>query len=179
MLNNKNIFQNKYNNEYILNLLDIFVSGALLFITPIILQHQLIVGVIVNALLIRCALKHSNKKLLIIALVPNLGALAGGILLGANTQFLALMIPFIWAGNFAIAIVSKKLFLQKKINYFLAVGSGAILKTIILFGSAFALLQFALVPVAFLTVFGINQLLTAIGGAIIAYISIFGFKTKL
>lgn len=172
MLNNKEIFLTKTNNKYILDLLDIFVSGAILFTTPIFLQNQLIVGVIVNALLIRCALKHTTKKLLLVALIPSFGALTSGVLLGTNTSFLALMIPFVWIGNLSIALVTKKLFIEKKMNYFIATISGAIIKTILLFVSAFILLQFSLVPTAFLTVFGINQLLTAIGGAIIVFISL-------
>jgi len=162
---NKNLFfsKNKEREEF----LRFSSYGVLLFLIPIFLSHQLIVGVIVNALIIRAAFDHSLKKVLVLCLLPSLAVVSTGFLFGGLTSFLLLVLPFIWISNFIIAFVSKKLFLGQKKNYFLSTALGSIAKTIFLFVSVAILFLFGLVPAIFLTAFGIMQLFTAESGALI------------
>jgi hypothetical protein len=166
----KNSFRNSYNNNTVITFLDFFVSIGLLFIIPILLQHQLLVGVIVNAILFRTAIKHDLKHLVLATIVPSLGAVASGVLLGTLTQYLIYMVPFIWIGNFLLAYFVRIFFISKKLNYFVSTFVSAGIKSIFLFISAFTLFYFSLVPIAFLTVFGIFQLGTAIAGAIVIFV---------
>jgi len=148
---------------------DFYISAAILFVTPLVLQNQFLVGTLVNAILIRSGIRHSDEQLLLASIVPSIGALASGLLLANLTSHLALMIPFIWLGNLSIALISRYFFVNQKRNYFASTFFAAGIKTIILLAAAFLLLQFALVPVEFLTIFGANQLITGIFGAILAF----------
>jgi len=161
----KNLFLSK--NKEKEELIRLFSYGALLFLIPIFLSHQLIVGVIVNALIIRASFDHSLKKVAILCLLPSLAVVLTGFLFSDLTQFLLIVMPFIWCSNFIIAFVSKKLFISQRKNYFLSTTMASIAKTIFLFVSIIVLLLFGLVPVAFLTAFGIMQLITSESGALI------------
>ncbi len=141
--------------------------GMLLFLAPIFLGHQILVGIIVNALIISVALEHSLKKVALLCFLPSIAVVLTGFLFGGLTSYLLWVLPFIWGSNFLIAFLSKKLFLQKKKNYFVSTGIASIMKTIFLFVSVSVLFLFGLVPVAFLTLFGVFQLITAESGAII------------
>ena len=116
--------KNNTTDEY----LRIAVYATLLFLIPIFLGHQLIVGVVVNALLIMSALEHSIKKMAILCLLPSLAVVSTGFLFGTLTSFLLLMLPFIWISNFIIAFISKKLFISKGKNYFLSITFASIAK---------------------------------------------------
>jgi len=161
----KNLFfsQNKEKDK----LIRISSYGILLFLIPILLSHQLLVGVIVNALIIRASFDHSLKKVFILCLLPSLAVVTTGLLFDTLTSFLLWVMPFIWISNFIIAYVSKKLFLSKEKNFFLSTTIASIAKTIFLFVSVTILFLLGFVPVAFLTAFGILQLVTAQSGAII------------
>jgi len=141
--------------------------GLLLFLIPIFLSHQFLVGVIVNALIIRATFDHSLKKVFVLCLLPSLAVFSTGLLFGGLTSFLLWILPFIWISNFIIAFVSKKLFIGQEKNYFLSTTLGAIAKTIFLFVSVTILFVLGLVPILFLTAFGIMQLITAESGALI------------
>ena len=124
-------------------------------------------GVIVNALLIKAGLDHSLKKVALLCLLPSLAVVSTGLLFGGLTSFLLWVMPFIWVSNFIIAYTSKKLFLSKGKNFFLSTAMASIAKTIFLFASVTILFLLGLVPVLFLTAFGIMQLATAQSGALI------------
>jgi len=161
----KNLFfsQNKEKDE----LIRLSSYGILLFLVPILLSHQILVGVIVNALLIRTSFDHSLKKIFILCLLPSLAVVSTGLLFGNLTSFLLWVMPFIWISNFIIAYVSKKLFLEKKKNYFFSTAMASIAKTLFLFASVTVLFLLGLVPLLFLSAFGIMQLATAESGALI------------
>jgi len=145
--------------------------GLLAFLIPFLVGHpQLLVGVLVNAFLVVASLNLDAKKVMGLALLPSLGAIARGMLFGPFTFALVFMVPFIWAGNVLLILAMKYLFGEKKVNYFLSLGAGALLKAGLLFSSAYLLLQFGLVPALFLTAMGIMQLITAVGGGIVAYV---------
>jgi len=161
----KNLFfsQNKEKDE----LVRLSSYGFLLFLIPILLSHQILVGVIVNALIIRAGFDHSLKKVFLLCLLPSLAVVSTGLLFGTLTSFLLWVMPFIWISNFIVAYISKKLFLSKGKNFFLSTTMASIAKTIFLFTSVTILFLLGLVPVLFLTAFGVMQLATAESGAII------------
>lgn len=143
--------------------------GFLAFLIPFVVGHpQILVGVLVNAFLVMASLHLDAKKVAGIALLPSMGAIARGVLFGPFTFALVFMVPFIWAGNIVL-ILAMKFLLGKKMNYFVALGAGALLKAGLLFGAAYALLQLSLVPALFLEAMGIMQLITALGGGMIAF----------
>jgi len=144
--------------------------GFLAFLIPFVVGNpQLLVGVLVNAFLVAASLNLDAKKVMGLALLPSLGAVARGVLFGPFTFALVFMLPFIWAGNIVLVGAMKFLFVEKKANYFVSLGAGALLKAGLLFGAAYALLQFSLVPALFLEAMGIMQLVTALGGGIVAF----------
>ena len=141
--------------------------GIMLFLIPIFLSHQFLVGVIVNALLIKTAFDHSLKKVAILCLIPSLAVVASGFIFGNLTSYLIYVLPFIWISNFIIAYVSKKLFIEQKKNYFFSTSMATIAKTVFLFLCIAGLFLLGLVPALFLSAFGIMQLVTAESGALI------------
>lgn len=166
------VFGKTFDKNQLLHFADFSVTLALLFTIPILLQHQLVVGVIVNAILIRTAIRHDLKHLIPAAIVPSIGALISGLLLKNLTSYLLLMLPFIWIGNFLIAFTVHAIYVRQKKNFVFSALFSSSVKTIFLFLSAFILFTFSFVPEAFLTVFGIFQLVTALLGSILAYVSI-------
>jgi hypothetical protein len=162
LFKNNNIFINLKNNEKLF----LFYS-LVLFITPIFVTNQLVTGTIVNAILIHSAFKTSTERIMVLCALPSIAVLATGLLFGNLTHFVLILMPFIWVSNFIITQASKKLFLEKKMNYFVSTFAAAVAKTIFLFTSVSILFYFSLVPVVFLTAFGILQLITAISGALI------------
>ena len=150
--------------------LELFIYTTVAFFLPIFLGHQqIVVGSVVNAMLVLCALNIKGMKLLPAIIAPSLGALVAGLLFGNLTMFLVYLLPFIWVGN-AILVFSIKAFkLNMKKNYFVALGLGSLLKAGFLFGSAYVLYSLGLVPVVFLTAMGVLQLGTALIGGTGAY----------
>ncbi len=161
------VFQNKNLNEFF----EITLYATILFALPLFHTNQLIVGTIVNALLIKSALNHSMKKMFFLAFVPSLGVIATGFLFAELTQFVLLMVPFIWASNLLIIFGVKKLFLENKKNYFVSGIIASLAKVLLLSTSVFALFTLSIVPFSLIAIFSINQLITAESGLIIAGIS--------
>ncbi|MEK6958612.1 MAG: hypothetical protein AABW59_01060 [archaeon] len=147
--------------------LKLSLYAVFLFATPLILSHQLIVGVIVNAILIKAALNHKTKKVFILALIPSLGAIASGLIFGASTTQLVYLLPFIWVGNIILMHLMRKLFMEGTVRYFSTSIIAALAKTFFLFFSAMILFTFGLIPQSFLAAFSIVQLATALAGAAI------------
>ena len=94
---------------------------------------------------------------------------------GTASIFVMYMIPAIWLGNFALIYLFKKLYVEKKINY-VGVSIVAVVAKAAAIFAGFNLLVFASVipsgtPVAeaLFAAMGINQLITASIGAIVAY----------
>jgi len=144
--------------------------GFLAFLIPFLVGHpQLLVGVLVNAFLVAASLNLDAKKVMGLALLPSLGAIARGMLFGPFTFALVFMVPFIWAGNVLLILAMKWLFGEKKADYFISLGAGALLKAGLLFSCAYLLLQFSLVPALFLEAMGIVQLITALAGGTVAF----------
>jgi hypothetical protein len=145
-----------------------YATGLILI--PLLLQNQIIVGTFVNAILIMTALNCPLKKTFFLSFIPSIVAFSTGLLFGGLTPAILLMLPFIWTGNFLLMVATKKLFIEKKKNYFISVTGAALAKTALLFCSATMLASFSLIPIVFVSMFGIMQLATAESGAMIAFI---------
>ncbi len=173
---NKVINLQDYKLSYRTEFFEIILYTVVAFFLPFLVGHpQIIVGVLVNTLLITSALNVKGYKLLPVIIAPALGALSRGILFGPFTVFLLYMIPFIWVGNAILVYVFKWLNLKKKINYWVTLLIGSIIKAAFLFAIAYLLVNMKILPALFLTTMGIFQFYTAILGGVIA----FGFqKTK-
>lgn len=148
----------------------IFFSLSLLsFLTPFFLhQSQFVTGVIVNAALFISAILLPGKYFLPVIFFPSLGALSRGLLFGPLTHFLFFLIPFIWLGNFILIYVFKKLYLNQ--NFILSAATAAVAKSSLLFLAAHLLFSFDFLPRLFLTTMGVNQLITALAGGLVAYL---------
>ena len=142
------------------------------FLLPMLLGHpQLLVGVAVNAFIIRAALALPQNKALPVLLTPSLGALARGLLFGPFTVFLIYLIPFIWAGNY-ILFLAFKTKLAGNLNYGLALAGGSLAKAGFLYLTAYALYSAHIIPAIFLTAMGAIQLTTALLGGIVVYLQL-------
>ncbi len=175
----KDLIKSDFILEYLTSLNNIFsretkeltALGLVIFITPFFLTNQLILGTIVNAILIKSAIDYKTNKVFLISFLPSLAAIINGILFLGLTNQMIYILPFIWLANISIIYLMRFLFTHKKANYFISALISASAKTLILFGSALILFNLSLVPVLFLTTFGITQLFTAISGATLIYLT--------
>jgi len=163
----KYLFGLNFENENKLILL--YALG--LFIFPFIITQQLILGTLVNALLIKSSTETKSNKVLLLSIVPSVAVLASGYVFGALNSQMLYMLPFIWVGNLVLMLLMRNLFTQSKKNYFVSAIIGASAKTIFIFSVVVLLFTQSLVPVLFLTAFGVIQLITAIAGATIVYVA--------
>jgi len=161
------LFQNEIYNEY----LEIALYALVLLFVPLFHSHQLIVGTIVNALLIKSALNHSMKKMFVLAFLPSLSVVATGFLFGGLTPFILLMVPFIWISNLLIIFTTKKLFVTKGKNYFKSSLIASVVKALFLSLAIGIMFIIGFVPIALVGMFSFMQLITAESGAIIVGIS--------
>ncbi len=128
-------------------------------------HQQLVTGTIVNAALFSAVMLVGFRAAAVVAVVPSLIALAAGTLPAA----MAPMVPFIMAGNIALAGVFS---LLKNQNYALAAGIAALAKFGILVLSAnvvLAALTHGKITLALASMMGWPQLVTAIFGSILAF----------
>jgi hypothetical protein len=166
---NKVINKQDYKLSYRAELFEITLYTIVSFFLPLMVGHpQIIVGVLVNTLLITSALNVRGYKLLPVIIAPALGALSRGILFGPFTIFLVYMIPFIWIGNAILIYAFKELNLNKKLNKWVTLFIGSLLKAAFLFTIAFIFVKAGILPALFLTAMGVFQFYTAILGGIVA-----------
>jgi len=157
------ILRNLQENKYF------FLSAIFLFILPLLPLNQLIVGIIVNAILIKSALNINSKKVFLLSIIPSIAVFLGGVLFANLASQIVLMLPFIWVSNFVLMYLMRKLIVENKREYFVSTLVSSICKNCVLFLAAFVLLYFGLAPTLFLTMFGIIQFITAISGAGLVY----------
>jgi len=158
-----------FNELFIKENKNLLLFALVLFTLPLLPLNQLIVGIIVNALLIKSAISFKSNKFFILSIIPSLAVFLGGVLFANITSQIILMLPFIWISNFVLMFLTKKLIVQRKKEYFSSTLIASSLKTIVLFSSAFVLFYFGLVPVLFLTMFGVMQFITAESGVVLVY----------
>lgn len=146
---------------------ELILYAIVLFVLPLFPLNQLVAGTIINALLIKTAITYKSNKVFLLSIIPSTGALAGGILFSNLASQLILMLPIIWLGNLTIMFLMKSLYTKKGKEFFYSALFSGTAKTILLFSASVFLFSQSLVPVLFLTMFGINQLITAEAGAIL------------
>lgn len=186
---NKKVYDLSKTGELVQTIL--IILGALLVpaVVPQLLQlvfgktsviasnSQLIVGSIVNTALIMAGLNLKGwRKLVLIATLPSLSAVGSGYIFGNLTKVTVFMIPGIWLGNFALIILMKYLYANKKINYVISAAISILVKVAIIFGVLNIWMVFSVLPnqgVAANTLrntMGLTQLITASIGAIISFV---------
>jgi len=149
--------------------LELIILSTLAIITPIFLKHpQLLVGVVINALLIKGALSLKKYQLIPLIVFPSIGVVLGGVLFSSLTKFVFIIMPFIWIGNAILVYFFK----NKKFKYLPNLFLASLTKTAFLFISALILYSLHLVPKLFLTTMGYLQFITAILGGILILIEL-------
>jgi hypothetical protein len=161
------LFKQEYTLSPVQEYVEMILYAMVAFSLPFILGHeQLLVGSVVNCALVLAALNLRGARLLPVILLPSIGALLAGMIFGPQSTSLLYMLPFIWIGNTMLVFAVKELALSRKKNRLAALSAGAFAKSAFLFVSALVLLSFGLVPMQFITAFGVFQLATALcGGA--------------
>ncbi len=149
---------------------NLLLFGLILFTFPLLPLNQLIVGAIVNALLIKSVISFKSNKVFLLSIIPSLAVFLGGVLFASITPQILLMLPAIWISNFVLMFLTRKLIVQNKRGYFSSTLVASILKTIILFSITLILFYFGLVPLIFLTMFGVMQFITAESGVVLVYL---------
>jgi hypothetical protein len=129
--------------------------------------HQLIVGTLVNSILISAAFRFNFIKIIGLSVVPSVVLVLTGIVFGGLTQYVVIMLPFVWLGNVAISGLVKYIITQKKYSSVFAIIAGATLKTTILFSTVAGYYLLGLIPAQLLVAFGVFQFITAVAGATI------------
>lgn len=145
--------------------------AALAVLVPLLLSgNQLLAGSAVNFMLIMAAINVRGwKKIIPLVALPSISAAAFGFLFGGLTGFLFYLVPFICAGNLLILFMFKFLYVAKRNNYFAVLASAAVLKSGFLFIAALILVEFSVIPSAFLIAMGVTQLATAMIGGMLAF----------
>ncbi len=166
----KNSFYSKNTEKN--QVIELYGLAFMGFLIPFLIGHpQLLVGVCVNALIIRSALSMSARKALPVLVMPSLGALARGIIFGPYTVYLVYLTPFIWTGNF-ILFQAFRLKGKRDWNYPQTILGGAALKAGFLFSSAYILYSTGLIPKVFLAAMGAMQFTTAFVAGFSVYLMV-------
>lgn len=156
----------KINNDRLKGMGEFCLFSSMAFFVPFLLSSQILAGFMVNISLIGGSLYLKGRNLIPVIILPSIGVLARGMIFGPITFYLIYMLPFIWLGN-ASLIFSMKLFhLKMRKSYFVSALTGSFLKFSLLFLAAFALYSLKVIPVEFLAIMGIMQLLTAVSAGV-------------
>lgn len=149
------------------------VFGANSFIAN---NSQYIVGTIVNTALIMTAIHIEGwKKITGIITLPSLSALAGGLVFSIGSIYTLYMIPAVWIGNFLIIYLYRKLFVQKHLSYIISSTAAILLKAGVIFAGYNLLLAVQVIPsgskvaAMLFSAMGLNQVITAVCGSILAF----------
>jgi len=139
-------------------------------------NSQYAAGTIVNSCLIIAGINTKGwKKIISIVTLPSLSNLASGLIFTTASIYTLYMIPAIWIGNFAIIYLYRYLYVNKKINYILASITGIFIKAAVIFGGFSLLTAISVIPRAgkiaamLYTAMGMNQLITASAGSVLAF----------
>ncbi len=148
-------------------------------------NSQYVVGSVVNTLLIIAGVNAKGwKKVLGIVTLPSISALFGGLVLKASSVYTMYMIPAIWIGNFAIIYLYRYLFVKKNLNYIVTSAIAIITKCAVIYAGFNLLVLVNIVPngskvfTSLNIAMGMNQLVTATIGAVIAFGIIMTMKSK-
>lgn len=159
------------------------IFGATSIVT---VNSQYVVGTIVNSSLIIAGVNIKGwKKIISLVTLPSLSAMASGLIFQTSSIYTVYMVPAIWIGNFAIIYLYRKMFVEKKLNYIISSFCGILAKVSVIFVGYNLLVLGNIIPkgskvaTMLYTAMGINQLITAVLGSIMAFTIIkFVYKSK-
>ena len=153
-------------NSAISSTLEMTILSTIALITPMFLKHpQMLVGIIINALLIKGAFSLKKYQTLPLIILPSVGVVLAGYLFGGLTKFVFYMIPAIWAANAILVYVFRA---RTEKNYFKTLVLGALAKTAFLFSVAFIMYSLNIIPKPLLMAMGYMQFITAmLAGAVV------------
>lgn len=139
-------------------------------------NSQYVVGSIVNLSLIITGINVKGwKKIVGLVTLPSISAILSGYVFKSASIFTVYMIPAIWLGNFALIYMYKYMFVGGKRNYALSAIVAVALKVAVIFLGFNILVWAGVIPnnlpirAALQTSMGVNQLITASIGSVIAY----------
>ncbi len=144
-------------------------------IIPLGKYQQIVIGTIVNASLIITALyTKGGIKTILIATLPSMSTILGGLLFSSMTLYSKIMIPAIWLGNFAFIFFYKAVYVNKKTNYFVSAIIAIAMKVAIIY-TGFSIMNASIalptmVQKTLNTSMGVTQLITATYGSILAFL---------
>ena len=165
----------------VLIMIGLFVPAFLQQATFLGTNRQLIIGTIVNATLVVCALKINDpKKIVALSILPSISSMTTGILFSGLTLYSKVMLPFIWIGNLSLILGIK--YLSKRIKFIPASIVSIIVKVGIIYGG-FRLMSYSMkfptkINNVFSTTFGITQLYTATLGLLLVLTVMFVKKLR-
>lgn len=137
-------------------------------------NSQFIIGSIVNATLIMCALNLNGwAKIAGVITMPSISAILGGYVFHTASPYMVWMIPAIWVGNFVLVYAYKFIMLAKGKNYFLAGIIGILAKVAVIAAGFMLLKAFGVFPEKLIANLQVamtsTQLITATIGAGISF----------
>ncbi|MCJ7827702.1 hypothetical protein MUP65_00960 [Patescibacteria group bacterium] len=139
------------------------------FFLPFFLHDsQFLTGILVNFLLYIAAVFFSPRNQLTVILIPSLGTISRSLIFGAATRSLVFFLPFIWFGNYLLVKIFSQL--RLKTSQPLAIGAASITKASVLSLAARSLVRNSFVSTIFIQIMGLNQLITAALGGVLACI---------
>ena len=150
-------------------------------------NSQIIVGSIVNTALIITGMNLKGwRKIILISTLPSLSAIGSGYIFGNLTKVTIFMIPGIWLGNFALIILMKYLYVNKKINYIISVAISIAVKVAIIFGVLNIWMTCSILPNQGIVAntlrntMGLTQIITTTIGAVVSFAIIkIGFEKNI
>ena len=148
--------------------------ASVITITPFLIHSQWVTGLIVNAVLIATLFLVGIRGALVLALVPSMIALAGGLL----PAVLAPVVPFIMIGNVILILTIDFIYKQfgnKSKGFWLGVITGALLKFLFLFASVNLISQLLIkqeLVVKIAQMMSWPQFYTAMIGGVIAWMGL-------
>lgn len=147
--------------------LEMTILSTIALITPMFLKHpQILVGIIINALLIKGAFSLKKYQTLPLIILPSVGVVLSGYLFSELTKFVFYMIPAIWAANAILVHIFRK---RTEKNYFKTLILGALAKTAFLFSIAFLMYTLNIIPKPLLMAMGYMQFVTAMIGGLVVF----------
>jgi hypothetical protein len=169
------------------------IISILSFFVPFALGHpQWLVGTVINACLFLGVLYLPKKYYIPLGILPSSGILARGMIFGPLTLFLFYFLPFIWLGNLILMLTFKYIHSyihslirankgwnnSMELSYVVSAVTASFVKFLFLFFIANIYFRLDVVPFMFLQAMGLNQLVTALSGGLMAFLIYYIYDTR-
>lgn len=164
-----NVFQIKIHHLSVYReFAEIAILSAVSLALPVFVGHpQILVGILVNAMIVRASLTVKGFKILPVLTLPACGAILRGVLFGPFTKFLLYLFPFIWAGNLTLSYLTKR---NIRKSMYVTIITSSIVKMFVIAIPAFLMIKLSIIPKALLLSMSLIQFITALVGASLALI---------